>query len=191
MRYTVFATNWGWAALAGGDDTVRAVFLPNLPTNLCSLREARKTAEAFFSRYLDSLEYRPNLLKRVRRSIVKYFEGLPIHDWECDVDLSPYSSFTAEVLALARTIPYGQTVTYKELALTLGKPNHYRAVAQALAKNQVPIIVPCHRVVASRGLGGFSSGGGVNMKLRLLSLEKANLLYLKATMRASLQSPSR
>jgi methylated-DNA-[protein]-cysteine S-methyltransferase len=71
-------------------------------------------------------------------------------------------------------IPYGETVSYAELALMVGHPNAYRAVGQANGANPVPIILPCHRVVASGGgLGGY--GGGLPMKRRLLVLEGVDL----------------
>jgi methylated-DNA-[protein]-cysteine S-methyltransferase len=66
-------------------------------------------------------------------------------------------------------IPYGETVTYGELAALAGNPRAARAVGGACGRNPVLIIVPCHRVVASHGLGGF--GGGLDLKQRLLHLE--------------------
>jgi O-6-methylguanine DNA methyltransferase len=69
-------------------------------------------------------------------------------------------------------IPYGKTLTYKELAVKIAKPNAYRAVANACGANNLPIIIPCHRVVASNGLGGYSAG--IDIKKRLLELEKKN-----------------
>jgi methylated-DNA-[protein]-cysteine S-methyltransferase len=69
-------------------------------------------------------------------------------------------------------IPYGKTVSYKELAMRIGKPNAYRAVANACGANKLPIIIPCHRVVASSGLGGYSAG--IEIKKKLLELERIN-----------------
>jgi methylated-DNA-[protein]-cysteine S-methyltransferase len=74
-------------------------------------------------------------------------------------------------LALAE-IPYGNTVSYAELAAMVGRPRAFRAVGQANRSNPVPIVLPCHRVVASRGgIGGY--GGGLDMKRHLLALEGA------------------
>jgi methylated-DNA-[protein]-cysteine S-methyltransferase len=73
--------------------------------------------------------------------------------------------------ALAR-VSYGRTVTYGELAARVGQPRGARAVGQAMARNPVPLVIPCHRVVASGGgLGGY--GGGLALKRRLLDLEGA------------------
>ena len=71
-------------------------------------------------------------------------------------------------------IPYGKTVTYKEIAEKIGKPNASRAVANACGKNPNPIIRPCHRVICSNGMiGGYSAPGGAIEKLRLLKQEGA------------------
>ena len=69
-------------------------------------------------------------------------------------------------------IPYGQTMSYKEIAARIGHPNASRAVANACGKNPYPIIIPCHRVVCSNGkLGGYSGPGGISEKRRLLKNE--------------------
>ena len=77
--------------------------------------------------------------------------------------------FFQKVWAEVKRIPYGETLTYAELAKRLGKPKAARAVGQALAMNPLPIIIPCHRVVGRRGLGGF--GPGLAWKEKLLALE--------------------
>ena len=69
-------------------------------------------------------------------------------------------------------IPFGETRTYKDLAIAIGKPNSSRAVANACGKNPYPVIIPCHRVIRSDGkLGGYSGVGGVKRKKELLKLE--------------------
>ena len=69
-------------------------------------------------------------------------------------------------------IPYGETITYKELAVAIGKPNSYRAVANACGKNPYPPTIPCHRVIRSDGeLGGYSGKGGIKTKKKLLKEE--------------------
>lgn len=88
------------------------------------------------------------------------------------LDLSQATHFQHEVWEKTRLIPYGETRSYAWVAEQIKKPRAMRAVGQALGKNPIPIIVPCHRVVASDGkLGGF--GGGVEMKRHLLSLESS------------------
>ena len=69
-------------------------------------------------------------------------------------------------------IPFGETRTYKDLAIAIGKPNSSRAVANACGKNPYPVIIPCHRVIRSDGkLGGYSGVGGIKKKKELLELE--------------------
>ncbi len=80
------------------------------------------------------------------------------------------TDFQRSVWLRLAEIPYGETVSYAELALMVGRPQAYRAVGQANGANPVPIVLPCHRVVASGGgLGGY--GGGLDMKRQLLALE--------------------
>ena len=82
------------------------------------------------------------------------------------------TAFQQAVWDALREIPPGSTQTYGETAAQLGRPSAYRAVAQACARNPVPIVVPCHRVLASDGtLGGY--GGGLDIKRALLELEGA------------------
>lgn len=85
---------------------------------------------------------------------------------ELDIRLT---DFQLQVMEAISKIPYGETMTYGQLALSLGKPKAARAVGNALSKNPVPVIFPCHRVVAANGLGGF--GSGLDVKAYLLGLE--------------------
>jgi methylated-DNA-[protein]-cysteine S-methyltransferase len=98
-----------------------------------------------------------------------YFSGHRII-FRDKLDLSRATHFQREVWEITKLVPYGETRSYAWVAEQMKKPQAVRAVGQALSKNPLPIIVPCHRVVASDGkLGGF--GGGVEMKGHLLSLE--------------------
>jgi methylated-DNA-[protein]-cysteine S-methyltransferase len=91
-----------------------------------------------------------------------------------ELDLDRLPAFHRRVYEVARTIPAGATMTYGEVAARLGEPGAARAVGQALGRNPVAIVVPCHRVLAAGGkLGGFSARGGVGTKRRLLSIEGA------------------
>ena len=71
-------------------------------------------------------------------------------------------------------IPYGETISYKDIAVSIGKPRAARAVANACAKNPIPIKRPCHRVICSNGqLGGYSGPGGIETKKKLLEQESS------------------
>lgn len=85
------------------------------------------------------------------------------------------TQFQKSVWSALLEIPYGEVVTYGELARAIGRPRASRAVGGANGKNKIPIIVPCHRVVASGGLGGYSGAGGVATKAWLLNFERENL----------------
>jgi methylated-DNA-[protein]-cysteine S-methyltransferase len=78
--------------------------------------------------------------------------------------------FQKSVWKEMQKIPYGKSISYKALAKRIGNPKSYRAVANACGKNSLPIIIPCHRVVASNGLGGYSAG--IEIKKKLLEVEK-------------------
>lgn len=85
------------------------------------------------------------------------------------------TDFQKSVWRALQEIPYGETRTYQEVAKMIGRPKAYRAVANAVGANPVPIIIPCHRVVRSDGsLGGYSAGVGVATKKWLLDFEKSN-----------------
>ena len=100
--------------------------------------------------------------------LAEYFAGTR---QRFDLPLAPEGSpFHCEVWAMLRRIPYGETITYGELARRLGRSNAARAVGAANGRNPIPIVIPCHRVVGSDGsLTGF--GGGLDVKRRLLALE--------------------
>lgn len=82
------------------------------------------------------------------------------------------SNFQIMVWKEIEKIPYGKTRTYKDIAVSIGKPNAYRAVAKVCGKNPLPIIRPCHRVICTDGsLGGYSPGSGKKLKRALIKLE--------------------
>jgi len=96
--------------------------------------------------------------------------------FELDVDLRDLTDFQRKVLEAAAAVPPGYVATYGEIAAGIGKPKSSRAVGQALARNPIPIIVPCHRVVAADGsLTGYSGAGGIETKAHLLRLEGATI----------------
>jgi len=100
----------------------------------------------------------------------RYFDGETI-EFSLDVDISYSSPFEQKVLTETRKIKYGKTISYSELAEKIGS-RAVRAVGNALGKNPIPIIIPCHRVVAKKGIGGYSEG--IDIKTRLLELEQIN-----------------
>lgn len=123
-----------------------------------------------------SWEERPNsrhqetpLLLEASRQIVDYFNG---ERKDFDLPLAPKGTrFQQTVWAALRSIPYGETRSYKDIAIAIGKPRAYRAVGMANNRNPISIIIPCHRVIGSDGsLVGY--GGGLHIKRDLLQLEQ-------------------
>ena len=109
-----------------------------------------------------------SILEILRRELNEYFLGQRA-DFTVPLSLSG-PPFFVQVWKELLKIPYGERVTYGELASSMGRPGAARAVGQALARNPLPILIPCHRVVGKHGLGGF--GPGLHWKKRLLELEQ-------------------
>jgi methylated-DNA-[protein]-cysteine S-methyltransferase len=113
-----------------------------------------------------------DVLERLQR----FAQGEPVDLRDVPVAVDHLSAFQRRVVKACRAIPTGERRTYGQLAAAAGSPGAARAVGQVMATNRVPLVVPCHRVVASGGgLGGFSAPQGLAMKRRLLSLEEASL----------------
>jgi methylated-DNA-[protein]-cysteine S-methyltransferase len=107
-------------------------------------------------------------LPSARRWLAHWFEGRPVI-----VPLKVEGTdFTRRVYEVVRRIPPGETRTYAQVARAAGRPGAARAVGNAMANNRLCLFVPCHRVVGSTGLGGFSGSGGLAQKRLLLDLEE-------------------
>jgi methylated-DNA-[protein]-cysteine S-methyltransferase len=168
MKYTIFRTGWGYLGLAADKKGLRRTVLP------C---ENRKTVEKRLFAGLDNPQFDKNLLKPLQKQIIAYFEGKrPLRHPSsvlCPLNLSGLSPFARKVLTACGRIPSGKTVSYSQLASMIGKPRASRAVGSALAKNPIPLIIPCHRVIHSDGsIGNFSAFGGTDTKKKMIDLEK-------------------
>ena len=109
----------------------------------------------------------PPVLKETATQLEEYFAGERT-DFDVPMELDG-TAFQRAVWNELTRIPYGETISYGELARRVGRPKGPRAVGQANGRNPIPIIVPCHRVLASNGIGGY--GGGLPMKRALLAVE--------------------
>ncbi len=109
----------------------------------------------------------PTVLKETASQLDEYFAG-ERSDFDVPMELDG-TAFQREVWTELSRIPYGETISYGELARRVGRPSAPRAVGQANGRNPIPVIVPCHRVLASNGIGGY--GGGLKVKRELLALE--------------------
>ncbi len=113
-----------------------------------------------------------HILKVYEEALINYLEGSR-DNFSLPMDLYG-TEFQQKVWQAVQKIPYGQTVSYSDIAEIIQKPNALRAVGTAIGANPVPIIIPCHRVIAKNGkLGGYS--GGLEMKKKLLLLEKESV----------------
>lgn len=116
-------------------------------------------------------------VKRTIDRVLALLAGHPVDLTDVPVDLADAPDFHRKVYEVARSIPPGQTMTYGEIARRLGVPHESREVGQALGRNPIAIIVPCHRVLGADGkMGGFSASGGVATKRRILEIEGAAAL---------------
>ena len=160
--YRVFETAWGWAAIARTGLGVCAVVLPSTD---------RKEAEDAVRQRAPGARSLPRGMDPLVRRICRYFDGERVA-FEADLDFSAGTPFQRRVWQAACMIPYGQVRSYAGLGMEIGRPEAARAVASALSRNPIPLLVPCHRVVRSNGgLGGFSGPGGVAMKRAMLDNE--------------------
>lgn len=115
----------------------------------------------------------PAEMRAVINDTVRYFDGERIEFFDIPIDPGQQPPFFAQVYALVRKLGWGETTTYGAVARALDAgPEHARAVGQAMATNPIPLIIPCHRVLAAGGkIGGFSAPGGSTSKVRMLELE--------------------
>jgi O-6-methylguanine DNA methyltransferase len=103
-----------------------------------------------------------------------YFDGDAVEFVDIDIDAEGWTPFQRDVVAAMRQVPYGEVVSYSDLARLAGHPRAQRAAGTVCAHNRFPLIVPCHRIVSSDGLGSYP-GLGVDYKRRLLALEGVTL----------------
>jgi methylated-DNA-[protein]-cysteine S-methyltransferase len=116
----------------------------------------------------------PPDMKKVIDRVLVLLAGDPVDLSDVPLDFGAAPEFHKRAYEVARKIPAGQTMTYGEIAKRLGAPHESREVGQAMGKNPIAIIMPCHRVLGADGkMGGFSASGGVATKRRILEIEGA------------------
>ena len=163
FTFAVCETCLGWTGVVGSPNGLKKVIFPLKSKEAVLDRITSYGCEAE-NQYL---AYSNELCNRLRL----YFCGEPV-DFADKLDLSGTTCFRQNVWLTVRNIPRGETRSYGWVAKQLGLPKAARAVGQALARNPVPIVIPCHRVISGNGnLGGF--GGGVEIKKLLLQLEQS------------------
>lgn len=163
LEYVIFRTRWGYSGLVG---TEKGVFRTCLPL------PSRESVKNVLLLDIERPQENKSLLPGLQEKVKAYFKSSYVDFTGIWVEFGEVDSFSKQVLKACRKISYGQTVSYGQLAELAGSPGASRAVGNILGKNQVPLIVPCHRVVRSDGaIGGFSAAGGVDLKERMLKME--------------------
>ncbi len=162
LSYVIFQSNAGWLGVVGSAKGLLRATLP-----MCSVGEVRQQ----LGDALDQSEQSPALFTDLVERLKAYFAGHRVN-FPDRLDQSQATVFQRQVWEAARSIPYGETRSYAWVAGQIKRPVAVRAVGQALGKNPLPVIIPCHRVLASNGgLGGYS--GGIETKKYLLRLESS------------------
>ncbi len=165
MESAVFNTAMGWVAILGSERGLARVTLP---------QHSAQKAFKLLGEMANHATPSPDRFRDIAKRRKAYFSGHKVL-FPDERDPSLATPFQREVWQITRLIPYGETRSYSWLAKKIGKPEAVRAIGQALGRNPLPIIIPCHRVVRNNGkLGGFS--GGIEMKRQLLHLEASATL---------------
>jgi O-6-methylguanine DNA methyltransferase len=181
--YALFETPLGVCGIAWSESTNACappvVILFHLPEASPAATERRLARNSGVSR--PSLP--PPSIAEVIERVCQHLRGAVQDFRDINVDLRGMGPFERQVYGAAREIPAGQTRTYGELARALGQPTVAQAVGDALARNPIPLIIPCHRVLAAGGRpGGFSAYGGPATKMRLLEIEGAAVAAFPKTL---------
>lgn len=160
LSYVIFHIDVGWVGILGSATGIQRVILPRN-----SAAEVRQQLGDIAGHAVQSSQPYEDLMMRLQ----DYFDGNRV-DFPDKLDLSGATPFQREVWRATTYIPYGETRSYTWVAEQVERPEAARAVGQALGRNPLPVIIPCHRVIGSNGgIGGFS--GGLEMKKFLLNLE--------------------
>jgi methylated-DNA-[protein]-cysteine S-methyltransferase len=170
LAFAIFDTPIGACGIAWNAAGITGLQLPSA--------NAEATRSRLRRRWVGAVEGPPPPgVQRAIDRILALLGGEAVDLGDIPVDLSDAPDFHRKVYEVARTIAPGQTMTYGEIARRLGAPQESREVGQALGRNPIAIIVPCHRVLGADGkMGGFSASGGVATKRRILEIEGAAAL---------------
>ncbi|MBS3650952.1 methylated-DNA--[protein]-cysteine S-methyltransferase [Pseudaminobacter sp. 19-2017] len=165
--YTLFETRLGWIGIAWTPAGVLHLQLPE--------SDRRSTAARLLKRGSPAIAAEPPArVQEAIAAIERYAGGEKVDFSAIELDLDGSDEFRRAIYRQARSLSYGETTTYGALAESAGHPGMARETGQAMASNPVPIIIPCHRVLAAGGrMGGFSAPGGQATKRRLLEMERA------------------
>lgn len=168
--YSVFETDSGFCGIVWNDAGITRFQLPTISENSTENLVLRRAPTARSAAP-------PSVVERVIDGVKRYFAGDRVDFSDIALDMGDQNDLFRNIYAAARRIGWGHTSTYGTIAKELGLgPEAARDVGQAMAKNPVALIIPCHRVLAAGGkIGGFSAPGGSLSKARMLELEGVRL----------------
>lgn len=161
-RAIVFKSPWGWMGIVESLKGIQAIVLP---------KQSKRAVESDISaQFSEPVQRRKSpSLEAARRQLLDYLTGR-LKSFDLPLDLTGGTTFQRHVWRALQRVPYSKLRSYQWIAARVGGPQYARAVGNAVGANPLPIVIPCHRIVAhDASLGGFS--GGLPMKRKLLSLE--------------------
>ncbi len=160
LGFATYTTQWGMGAAVFSEKGLAGIVFP---------QENERLLEEEITRRYDRLKHDATLGLALISTIGRYFNGEKVQ-FDYQLDYGQATEFEYKIYDTLKSVLHGETLTYKELANRCGRPKAARAVGNAMAKNPIPIVVPCHRVLKSDGsIGGWSGKRG--WKERLLALE--------------------
>lgn len=167
LRHRMFEVSGGWCAAVRGRKGYVGLVLPV---------DTSEEAESLVMRDHPESRQAARRFRDIEEAVENYFNGWRTDFGKFPVDLSAGTAFQRKIWEIVRGIPYGKVRTYGWIGLEVGRPEAVRAIGAAVGANPVPLLVPCHRVIASDGsMCGFSAVGGVELKVRMLELERVRL----------------
>ncbi|MEQ9070794.1 MAG: methylated-DNA--[protein]-cysteine S-methyltransferase [Gimesia chilikensis] len=170
LKCSLFTTETGWCGLLGRDNTLTRLWMGHH-----SRADAQESLQKFCEQnselkeeQIEEADWFPELRERLQ----DYFQGARVDFQDIALNLPQLTAFQSRVIQALQQVGYGELITYGELASKAGSPRAARAVGTVMAGNRIPVLIPCHRVVAAGGkLGGFSAPQGTSLKAHLLQLE--------------------
>jgi methylated-DNA-[protein]-cysteine S-methyltransferase len=175
MHHCLFDTDLGPCGVAWGERGLARFQLPEADRRATERRLRLRAADS-------GATAPPRQIAAVIADVQRYMAGERVDFSAVALDLTGVAPFYAEIYVAARRVGWGETATYGELARRVGSPGAARAVGQAMARNPVAVIIPCHRILASGNkVGGFSAFGGALSKQKLLGLEGVRIGARKET----------
>jgi len=170
--YTLFETAIGWIGIAWSEAGLTRLQLPERSEAATERRLLAAIASDAGPAPQRAAGDPPAAIAALIEALLRYAAGEPVDFSDVPVDLAGVDPFRRAVYDAARKLGFGDTTTYGGLASAAGHAGLARETGEALGRNPVPVVIPCHRIVAAGGkLGGFSAPGGATTKARLLAME--------------------